>query len=164
MAGSERSGIEAADANLFQGATCIVTPTPRTPPSALAQVIRLWRSVGSRVVRLTPRRHDAWVAQISHLPHLVAVGLALTPSRPALKLSAGGFADTTRIALSDPALWSEICSTNRSEIRKALARFLSQMKALESLLASADADGPLSLKFRLAQRRRRQVVSRGGRP
>ncbi|MBI3333142.1 MAG: prephenate dehydrogenase/arogenate dehydrogenase family protein [Candidatus Omnitrophica bacterium] len=156
MAGSERSGVEAANPKLFERAACLLTPTPRTSREALAKVSSLWRAVGGRVLLLRPARHDALVAQISHMPHLAAAALALSAEGRALPLAAGGFADTTRLALSDPSLWSEICLTNRREILAALSRFDRQMSGLRRLLLRG-AGADLSRRLRAAQRKRRQV-------
>ncbi len=156
MAGSERSGIGAANADLFRESICILTPTPRTKDRALSQVNALWRSVGSHVLFLDPTRHDALVAQVSHVPHLAAVGLTLAVGSGGLKIAARGFADTTRIALSDPALWEEVCTTNRRQIISALDRFLKEIERLKTLVARRKS-GLLRRRFEAAQRKRRQV-------
>jgi prephenate dehydrogenase len=159
MAGSEHSGIEAADPTLFHGAVCLVTPTRRTDAQALSKVYALWRRVGSRVVSLSPQRHDAVVAQISHLPHLAAVGLTLSVSPAALNLAAGGFSDTTRIALSDPALWRQICGMNRRALADALDQYLIRIGQLRDLLTVDDGAG-LYRWFRTAQRKRQGLGNR----
>ena len=152
MAGSERSGIQAADPDLFQGAACILTPTVCTDRSAVAKVSALWRGVGGRPVVLSPARHDALVAQISHVPHLAAAALVLSAQPEALELAAGGFTDATRIALSDPAIWSEICRTNRVELKKGLDRFIAQIERLKRLQGAA-----LFRSLEVAQRKRRKL-------
>lgn len=159
MAGSERSGVSAADARLFQGAPCVVTPTPRSNRQAVRRVSELWRSVGGQPISLSPVRHDALVAQISHLPHLIAVSLVFTAEADALKLAAGGFADTTRIALSDPALWQEISLTNRREMTKVVDRFIRQLRGVRQLVAQKKAKS-LSAHFRSAQRKRRTLLKK----
>lgn len=157
MAGSERSGIDAAEAHLFEDAACVVTRTPRTKKLALCKVSALWRTVGSQVVALTPREHDRLVAQISHLPHLGAAALMLTAENKTLPLAAGGFKDATRVALSDPSLWSEICLSNAKEITRALDRLLTKIKKLRQLVASGKMS-VLRKELSAAQRRRRQVA------
>ena len=127
MAGSHRSGIQAADPELFSGAPCIVTRTRRTDEKALAKVSRMWRLVGGKVFVMNPARHDRLVAQISHIPHLAAVGLTLCVSPEALKLAGRGFSDTTRVALGSTRLWFEICKLNQKEIIQALDRFIKEM-------------------------------------
>lgn len=159
MAGSERSGIEAARPDLFHPSACIITRTPKTSTQAIKKVSSLWRSVGGRVIVLSPREHDRLVAQISHLPHLTAVALTLAAQRKALPLAAGGFKDATRVALSDPDLWSEICMTNRREITKALDRFLAQLKGFRTLVATGKSNA-LSRKLLSAQKKRRMALDR----
>lgn len=153
MAGSERSGVEAARVDLFDGALCVLTPTARTSPRALKTVQTLWTRLGSRVVLLSPAQHDARVAQISHLPHLAAAALALTPDLNALALAACGFADTTRIAAGDPELWTGICATNRPEIVRALRRYRDQLQKIEKAVAGNNRAGLLRL-LKSAQQRR----------
>lgn len=154
MAGSERSGIQAADPDLFQGAACLLTPTARADRSAVAKISALWRGVGGRPVALSPARHDALVAQISHVPHLAAAALVLAAQPEALRMAAGGFTDATRIALSDPSVWSEICRTNRRELRRGLDRFIAQIERLRKLLSD---DTGLLRSLEEARRKRRQL-------
>lgn len=156
MAGSERSGIEAAEAGLFQGAACIVTPTSRTARAARSKVEAMWRRAGCRVQRMSPERHDALVAQVSHAPHLAAVALTLFPDSAAVSLSGGGFADTTRIALGDPALWEEICRSNPREIARALDRLGAELSSLKSLVRR-NGGSALRARLQAAQRRRATV-------
>ena len=156
MAGSERSGIEAAQPDLFEGAPCVVTRTPRTNAASLKKVDRLWRSVGGRVRRMSPSRHDALVAEVSHAAHLAAAGLLLASSSKALPLAAGGFSDMTRVALSDPKLWSEIAKTNPKEIARSLNQLVKKLKFLQELVASGKMSA-LKKQLALAQQRRRQI-------
>ena len=153
MAGSERSGIQAADPALFRDAACVVTRTARTNPLALRQVSRMWKRVGGRVIVMDPKRHDALVAQISHAPHLAAVALTLLPEASALSLAGGGFLDTTRIALSDPAMWDQICRMNCPQILVALNKLIKELNELKDLVQRK----PVGLKGKLrkaASRRR----------
>ena len=142
MAGSERSGYGVARADLFRGATVVVTPTERTAPGAVKRVTELWESLGGRVTKLDPVSHDRAVAAISHLPHLVADALVdavvrLDPSF--LDLAARGFKDTTRIAAADPRVWREIFQENRVALGEALGAFRQALDHLDGLVASGDA-------------------------
>lgn len=126
MAGSEKSGYGVARADLFQGATVLVTPTDRTEPRALKAVTGFWEALGARVGTLDPEAHDAAVAAISHLPHAVAYALVDAVARgapEALELAARGFKDTTRIAASDPDMWADIFVANRAALVKSLDGF-----------------------------------------
>jgi prephenate dehydrogenase len=144
IAGSEKSGVEAAKANLFQGAVCVITPTRRTSPQALEVVTKLWQKLGSKPLFLSPSLHDALLAQTSHLPHLVAVGLVNTLSEASrkdaliFKLIGRGFLDTTRVSSSNPDIWLDICTSNRENILKALNNFLKVMKELRQCLTKKE--------------------------
>jgi prephenate dehydrogenase len=144
MAGSEQSGYARARADLFAGATVILTPTDHTDPHAVKRVSEFWEAVGSRVVTLNPQVHDRVVAAVSHLPHLVAVALVDAASRldpTALGFAGRGFADTTRIAAADPQVWQEIFLTNREALTESLAAFRFALEDLDRRIAAHDATG-----------------------
>jgi prephenate dehydrogenase len=122
MAGSERSGFEASDADLFEGRLALLTPTAATPPAAVEAATALWEGLGSTVRTLSVEAHDRLVAQISHLPHLLAYALVAAADEEALSLAGRGFVDTTRIAASAEALWTDIFRENRGPLLDALAR------------------------------------------
>ena len=148
MAGGEQSGAAAASPDLFEGATCLVTPTERTDPTALQAVERLWHALGATVVRLDAAVHDEIVAAVSHLPHLAAYALVNTaagsdPSGRALSFAAGGFRDMTRIAASSPELWRDICLMNRAPLLDALARYTAAVGRLRDLIEKGDGPGLL---------------------
>src|SRR5207237_6630662 len=114
IAGKEKSGVEAAALDLFHGARCILTPTPRTPPDALAKIRQLWEHTGAQVTEMDPDLHDRVLGAISHLPHIVAYALvnaiasiqeSQTPAVDLQAFSGGGYRDTTRIAASSAAMW-----------------------------------------------------------
>ena len=141
MAGSERSGYGEARADLFAGATVVVTPTETSAPAAVKGVTELWAALGARVVTLDPATHDRAVAAISHLPHVVAWALvdAVVRFEPdALAIAARGFKDTTRIAASDPEVWREILLDNRAAVTAGVAAFRRALDDLEGLMASGD--------------------------
>ena len=139
MAGSERRGVEFARADLFRNATCIVTPTPRTPPAHVRLVERFWQSLGAVTVRLSPAEHDRAVARASHLPHVLAAALVRLQHDDELDLAGGGLLDTTRVASGDPAMWREILLTNRSAVLSGLARTGREIDHLAKLLERGDA-------------------------
>jgi prephenate dehydrogenase len=144
MAGSEQSGYAGARADLFAGATVILTPTELTDPGALKQLSEFWEALGSRVVMLDPDVHDRLVAAVSHLPHLVAFALMEAVARldaGALNLAGRGFADATRIAASDPRIWQDIFLTNREALAEPLTAFRSALEELERLIGAQDAAG-----------------------
>ncbi len=161
MAGSERSGVTAASSALFDGAQCVLTPTPRTDSSALDLVERLWVGLGATVVRLDPGVHDDLVAAVSHLPHLVAASLVNTAvgvrDGRAVAVAAGGFRDTTRIAGGSPELWRDICLMNRGPVLKMLADYTHEVERLRDLIARGDGQGLLDALTQAQQARERMT-------
>lgn len=141
MAGSELKGVAYSRADLFSGATCIVTPTAETPPRAVARVEAFWRTLGMRTVQMTPTAHDRSVARISHLPHALASLLMLLPSKDDLDISATGFSDATRLAAGDPEMWRDIFLTNRVAALGALEKFAHLLVELRDLIDRGDAEG-----------------------
>ncbi|MDQ4142967.1 MAG: prephenate dehydrogenase/arogenate dehydrogenase family protein [Actinomycetota bacterium] len=136
MAGSERHGIEAADAALFEGASWILTPTTRTSPNAYSVVTEVVAAVGAQAVALEPDVHDALVARLSHLPQLVASAIvdvaASAGDREALLgLAAAGFRDVTRIAASHPDMWVAIIRANEPAVLEALRSLRERLDVLE---------------------------------
>lgn len=141
MAGSEKTGMENAAADLFENRACFVTPFPNADADALKSVSDFWGALGSSVIEKSPEEHDAIVANVSHLPHLIASAIAthLAHSYPDSNRYCGnGLRDTTRIAAGDPTLWREIISQNRDEILRALASFEDELHALRSSIANED--------------------------
>jgi len=140
IAGSEKRGIDYADAGLFDGAVCILTPTDATPADALARVTDTWAALGMRVVRLSPAEHDHLLAEVSHLPHVVAAALVQAVRPDAEPLVGSGWRDTTRVAGGDPGLWHDILLTNAGDVAAALARFREALEALQDAVARGDGD------------------------
>jgi prephenate dehydrogenase len=141
MAGSEQSGYRVARADLFAGATVVVTPGDSGDARAVKAVGEFWAALGARVVTLDPDIHDRAVAAISHLPHVVAWALVDAVARfepDALAIAARGFKDTTRIAASDPEVWREILLGNREAVRGSVGAFRRALDDLEALLAAGD--------------------------
>jgi len=141
MAGSEKSGYAVARTDLFRGALVVVTPTEASDARAVKLVTAFWEHVGARVTTLDPEAHDASVAAISHLPHLVACALMDAVSREApraLDLAARGFKDTTRIAAGDPQMWQEIFLANREPLTRAVGAFRRSLEELDRLVQNGD--------------------------
>jgi prephenate dehydrogenase len=158
MAGSEKTGVNAACADLFANAVCIVTPTKKSNTPAIRKVEQFWKAVGSRVLRLTPELHDMLAGRSSHLPHVIAATLAthvLNPANPRHQtaLCANGFRDTTRIASGSPEMWRDIALANRKNIGKSLDAFIADLKKFRRALAKADVNG-MTRFFETAKKRR----------
>jgi prephenate dehydrogenase len=145
MAGSERAGVEAADPYLFEQAVWALCPGPAVPPAELERLTALVTATGAHPLRLDPRRHDARVALISHLPQLAAVALAETAgegeARDAglLSLAGGGFRDTTRIAQSPASMWLDVLATNRGPVLAALDALADRLGEIRAAVAGDDA-------------------------
>jgi prephenate dehydrogenase len=138
LAGSEKAGFEHADSELFVGRVCIVTPEEGTASAALSRVRSFWEALGMRVAEMSPERHDAVLAQTSHLPHAAAVALASLLDGPEAEFAATGFRDTTRVAGGDPALWAAIFSANREPLVEQLDRFQAKVAELRAAIAADD--------------------------
>jgi len=143
MAGSHRRGVEHARADLFEGAACIVTPTPGASEAAVRRIEAFWTALGARVVRRDPAAHDREVAWTSHLPHVLAFAFAraLADAPPGAREVAGsGFRDFTRIARSDAELWSEILGANHKAIAGPLQRVAERLAEMARALESGDGE------------------------
>jgi prephenate dehydrogenase len=138
MAGSERSGFEASDGDLFEGKVALLTPHGDTPEHAVEAVTALWEGLGSAVRQLSAEVHDHLVAEISHLPHLAAFALVSAAEGDALPLAGRGFIDTTRIAASAESLWTDIFRENRRPLLDAVARYEAVLGRWRNLLARGD--------------------------
>lgn len=143
MAGSEKAGFEAARGDLFNGATCVVTPTGGTCESHLTRIVHFWTSLGCKVLTMSPQEHDRKIARISHLPHAVAAAVvraALQADPSAAECTGNGFRDATRIAAGDPALWTGILLQNRTEVLAALNDARREMAELVEILSRMDEE------------------------
>lgn len=163
IAGTEKSGVEASFAELFQRRKVILTPLPETDPAATAAVRSLWEAAGAEVLEMSVAHHDAVLAATSHLPHLLAYGLVDTLSRwddssEIFQYAAGGFRDFTRIASSDPIMWRDICVANREAVSAALDRYLEDLTALAALVRAGDG-AALEAVFRRAKETRDRYVA-----
>jgi prephenate dehydrogenase len=144
IAGSDRSGIGNARADLFDGVSCIVTPSACSEKNAVQQITTLWESCGANVEIMDPMRHDEIYAAVSHLPHLIAYALVNTvddSNAEYLKYAGPGFKDTTRIALSSPEMWRDISLLNRNNLIALIERFGNNLDIIASMIRNADAEG-----------------------
>ena len=146
VAGAEKSGAAAASADLFTARRVVLTPLKENPASALATVQSLWEACGARVTRLAPDEHDAVLAAVSHLPHLLAYALVHDiagrgNAEQLFSYAAGGFRDFTRIASSHPEMWRDICIANRDLLLGELTRYGEQLGLVEKLLQAGDGAG-----------------------
>ncbi len=153
LAGSERSGIEAASADLFEGATWVLTPGGATATWAVERVAALAAGLGARPVVMDAATHDRRVAAVSHLPQAVAVALAAAVPVEALPLAARGFRDTTRLADSSPEVWNDVFATNRDNVVAMIAAMEDVLGELRAAIAGGDEAAVAAIFVRAAARR-----------
>ncbi|MFC0669101.1 bifunctional prephenate dehydrogenase/3-phosphoshikimate 1-carboxyvinyltransferase [Azotobacter chroococcum] len=167
IAGSERSGVEAADSELFRHHKVILTPVQESDPEALALVGGLWRELGAVVEHMAVERHDEVLAATSHLPHLLAFGLVDSLAKRSENLeifryAAGGFRDFTRIAGSDPVMWHDIFLANREAVLRTLDVFRSDLDALRAAVDAGDGHQLLGVftRARVAREHFSKILAR----
>lgn len=159
IAGSDKSGIDDARPNLFNGARCIITPTENSDDDALNKVASIWNIIGSKVELMNPYKHDEIYAVVSHLPHIIAYALVNTVrdiDSKYIDYAGQGFKDTTRIALSSPEMWRDISIFNKDNLIKLLDSLKEKLQEIEKLLQTGDAVG-LENIFLSAQELRKKI-------
>lgn len=146
MAGRERSGMEAAQADLFRDKWFLFTPFPDTPPALLARLRHLILLTGAKTAELDEQTHDQITAVISHVPHVVAAGLVQLLRKQSdpvqtARFIGGGFRDTTRIASSDADMWADICMTNGENIAVELDATVDLLTDVANMIRAGDRQG-----------------------
>ncbi|CBN86723.1 TPA: prephenate dehydrogenase [Neisseria lactamica] len=143
IAGSDKSGADAAQYGLFQNRKLIITPHGGEDSDGIALIENLWRAVGAEIYTMDAQKHDAVFAAVSHMPHLAAFAyvhqLFEHPDGKAyLKFAATGFEDFTRIASGHPAVWADICLANRDNLLELVRGLGRQLNTLETILLNRD--------------------------
>ncbi|ROR32295.1 prephenate dehydrogenase [Inmirania thermothiophila] len=167
IAGTERSGVEAAFAELFEDHRVLLTPVAETDPAAVERVRRMWEAAGAVVETMEVAHHDAVLAATSHLPHMLAYALVdalarLEGHEEIFRYAAGGFRDFTRIASSDPVMWHDICLANREALLGMLRRFQADLARLADAVEAGDGETLLATFRRAKAARDAHVLGRGG--
>jgi len=144
IAGTEKSGADAAFAGLYRGRRVVLTPLAENEPGALALVRAAWERCGASVSELRPREHDTVLAAVSHLPHVLAYALVDQVARhknakQLFSFAAGGFRDFTRIAGSHPEMWRDICLANRKALLAEIDRYGGKLERVRRMLERGDA-------------------------
>lgn len=145
IAGSERHGVEATRADLFEKHRVILTPVEETDSRSTELVSRMWEALGAEVVAMEVAHHDEVLAGTSHLPHLLAYALVDTlsgrgDSLEIFRYAAGGFRDFSRIAASDPTMWRDIFTANASQVIAFLDRYMGELEGLRQAMAAGEMD------------------------
>jgi len=143
IAGSEKNGVGAASASLFERHKVILTPSDSTDSTALSTLAAFWSACGAEVLTMPVARHDEVLAATSHLPHLIAFSLVDTlageeENQDIFRYAAGGFRDFTRIAASDPVMWRDIFLSNRDAVLEVLTHFSKDLDQLRGAIESGD--------------------------
>jgi|TARA_B110000438_G_scaffold303048_1_gene362878 cyclohexadieny/prephenate dehydrogenase len=167
IAGTEESGPDSGFAELFDNRWCILTPTEDNTSNAIHLVKKFWESLGSKVEIMEPSHHDKVLAITSHIPHLIAfniVGtannLANVTEKEVVKYSAGGFRDFTRIAASDPKMWSDIFTYNSEAVLEMLELFSNDLAKLKDAVKKKDSDLLFS-NFEKTRAVRKNIIDAG---
>jgi prephenate dehydrogenase len=169
MAGSEQVGLRGADADLFEGAVWVLTPTAETDLTAFTDLQGVVTALGADVLVLSAHDHDRLVAVVSHVPHLVAATLMNAAATGAeqdgslLRLAAGGFRDMTRVAAGHPGIWPDICTENAGPIVDALDALVAELTTMRDRVAGNDR-GAILDGLQRASAARRNLPARIVRP
>lgn len=160
IAGAENSGPAAARSDLYVGKKVVVAATADSAPDAIACVEAAWRACGAELHRMSPERHDAIFAAVSHLPHLLSYALVhdlacRDDADEFFRYAASGFRDFTRIAASHPEMWRDICLANREALLREIERYQQELARLKHCLEEADGEC-LNAIFDVARTARRQ--------
>lgn len=145
IAGTEKSGVAASFAELFEHRRVILTPLPETDPQATAKVMKMWQYTKAEVIEMEVAHHDEVLAATSHLPHVLAYTLVDTLAQletrtEIFRFAAGGFRDFTRIASSDPTMWHDICVANREAIVSMIEHFSQELTQLTAAIKQNHSD------------------------
>lgn len=158
IAGSEKSGVTAANPNLYENHRVILTPSTNTDTYALALVSDMWRAVGGEVLSMSVEEHDEVLGATSHLPHVIAYSLVDTLAQDIhnpniFRYAAGGFRDFTRIASSDPVMWHDIMRANKTAILQSMDLFIDNLSRLRSSIEREDSEYLLKVFSRAKEAR-----------
>jgi cyclohexadieny/prephenate dehydrogenase len=158
IAGSEKSGVTAANPNLYENHRVILTPLENTSSQHFDLVTRMWQAVGAEVLSMSVAEHDEVLGATSHLPHVIAYSLVDTLAQDIknpniFRYAAGGFRDFTRIASSDPVMWHDIMKANKAAILQSMDLFIDNLSRLRSSIEHEDSDYLLNVFSRAKETR-----------
>lgn len=150
IAGTEKSGVEAGFASLYQKRRVIITPLPQTDQDAISVIDEMWRHCGAIIERLSVEHHDKVLAATSHLPHMLAYALVhqlsnLNDHEEIFRYASGGFRDFTRIASSDPVMWRDVCISNGDALVSLIEQYQQELDRVKAAINAEDADELLKL-------------------
>ncbi|MFC3115411.1 prephenate dehydrogenase/arogenate dehydrogenase family protein [Cellvibrio fontiphilus] len=158
IAGSEKSGVTAANPNLYENHRVILTPASTTDAYHLGLTTDMWNAVGAEVLTMSVEEHDEVLGATSHLPHVIAYSLVDTLAQDIhnpniFRYAAGGFRDFTRIASSDPVMWHDIMRANKTAILQSMDLFIDNLSRLRAGIEQEDSDYLLKVFSRAKEAR-----------
>ncbi len=158
IAGSEQSGVNAANPELYQQHKVILAVEDCNDRHHIDRVKKLWSDLGADVLEMPVEEHDAVLAATSHLPHVIAYSLVDTlahdeENENIFRYAAGGFKDFTRIASSDPTMWHDIMLANRESILRAIDLFANNLDVLRTAIDKQDSQQLMDTFTRAKQAR-----------
>ena len=158
IAGTEKSGVEAGFASLYQGRRVILTPLAETDARATARIDAMWRECGAEIEYLDIQHHDKVLAATSHLPHMLAFALVhhlsnMNDHEEIFRYAAGGFRDFTRIASSDPVMWRDVCIANGDALIELIEQYQDELNRVTTAIQDGNADELLRLFSRAKSER-----------
>ena len=162
IAGTEKSGIEAGFADLYQNRRVILTPLEQTDQDATSIIDAMWQDCGATIEYLSVEHHDKVLAATSHLPHMLAYALVhylsnLNDHDEIFRYAAGGFRDFTRIASSDPVMWRDVCISNGDALVGLIEQYQQELDRVTAAISAGDADELLKL-FERAKSERDSLI------
>jgi len=156
IAGKEKSGFEASEANLFNNRKVIITPLETSSPASISLIQKMWEGAGADVDFMSPESHDELLGMTSHLPHMLAFSLVnyLISKNPSASIyAAGGFKDFSRIASGDAVMWRDICIQNKDQIISHIKGYQKTLNSLVDAIENENSD-ELDLLFTSAKKTR----------
>jgi cyclohexadieny/prephenate dehydrogenase len=167
IAGTEKSGVEAGFADLFQNRMFVITPLDETNPQAIDAVKSFWEKLGTRFASMTPSHHDMVFAIVSHIPHLIAYNIVGTANhletvseQEVIRYAASGFRDFTRLASSDPVVWRDVFLNNREAVLEMLGRFIEDLSDVQRAIRYKDGEA-LEVLFTKTRDIRKKIIEAG---
>ena len=167
IAGTEESGPDSGFADLFKNKWCILTPSKQRKDKDIKILELFWKKIGSRVDIMDTKQHDYILSITSHIPHLIAYNIVHTTlnikkkkNRDAIKYSAGGLRDFTRIAASNPIMWRDIFIQNRENTSKMIDKFVENLKDLKKAIKNKNGK-KLEKIFTKTKKIRKKIIAAG---
>ena len=167
IAGTEYSGPEAGNSNLFKNRWCILSADKQVSKDQISEVEKFWSKLGSKTKFMSFEDHDYVLSLTSHLPHAVAYSIVKTAinnedkfKKDVIQYSAGGLRDFTRIAASDPLMWKDIFIDNSDNILKVLDNYSKNLEEIKNAIKNKDSKKLLEI-FSSTKKVRKEIIEAG---